>query len=128
VDGGRLGDDSLTMSQQEASVAYSEIDAVIREWSERHRLALNTEFGGQERRFCYVSGGPKECFQVSIEPPESGRVLVNAWSVETIDDAELHESWTVEILDLPQSLEVALRQVSAWNARPKGPATWGTSD
>ncbi|WP_454761202.1 hypothetical protein [Caulobacter segnis] len=115
------------MSQQEALVAYSEIDAVIREWSERHSRALNTEFGGQERRFCYVSGGPEECFQVSIEPPESGRVLVNAWSVETIDDAELHESWTVEIRDLPQSLEVALKQVSAWNARPKGPATWGTS-
>ena len=109
-------------------MAYSEIDVVIREWSERHSLALNTEFGGQERRFCYVSGGPEECFQVSIEPPESGRVLVNAWSVETIDDVELHECWTVEIRDLPQSLEVALRQVSAWNARPKGRATWGTSD
>lgn len=45
---------------------------------------------------------------------------MNAWSVETVDDTEFHESWTVEIRDLPQSLEVALMQVSAWSARPKG--------
>jgi hypothetical protein len=105
-------------------VAYATIDAVIQEWSERHSLVLSTEFGGRERRFCYVSGGPQECFQVSIEPPEAAKVLVNAWSIETIDDAELHASWTVDAHDLPQALDAALRQVRTWDARPKGAATW----
>lgn len=115
-------------------MAYATIDAMIREWAERHSLVLNTEFGGRERRFCYVSGGPQECFQVSIEPPEAARVLVNAWSIETIDDAELHKSWTVDAPDLVQALDAALKQVRAWDARPKGaatwqpPANWGKSD
>ena len=105
-------------------MAYSTIDAVIRQWAARHSLVLNTEFGGRERRFCYVSGGQQECFQVSIEPPEAGSVLVNAWSIETIDDAELQESWTVDAHELPQALDAALKQVRAWDTRPKSAATW----
>ena len=105
-------------------MGYTTIDAVIREWAERHSLVLNTEFGDQERRFCYVTGGPQECFQVSIEPPEAASVLVNARSIETIDDIELHKSWTVDAHDLPKALDAALNQVRAWDARPKGPATW----
>jgi hypothetical protein len=34
-------------------------------------------------RFCYVSGGPHECFQVSIERPEGTEVLVNAWTAQS---------------------------------------------
>ena len=45
---------------------------------DKHELKLVTEFGGEERRFCYVTGGPQECFQVSIEPPHESETLVNA--------------------------------------------------
>lgn len=105
-------------------MAYATIDSLIREWAERHSLVLNTEFGGREHRFCYVSDGPQECFQVSIEPPEAARVLVNARSIETIDDAELQESWTVDETDLVQALDAALKQIRAWDRRAKGAATW----
>ena len=105
-------------------MACTKIDAVIREWAEQHSLVLNTECVGQERCFGYVSGGPQECFQVSIEPSEAERVLVNAWSIETIDDAELHASWTVDARDLLQALDAAWKQIRAWDARPKGAATW----
>src|SRR4051812_22475759 len=103
---------------------YAAVDPAIRSWADQHELRLSMEFGGQERRFCYVTGGPQECFQISIEPPEGSKVLVNAWSIETIDDEELHESWLVPVAEVSSALKLALDKIGAWNARPKGPATW----
>lgn len=104
-------------------MSYATIDAVIAEWAAAHGLKLCTEFGGPAR-FCYVSGGEHECFQVSVDPPQGETVTVNAWSIETEDDAELHRHWRVPTADLRSALEVALEQISAWSARPLS-RRWG---
>jgi hypothetical protein len=83
---------------------------------------LSTVFDGQPRRFCYVSAGKDECFQVSIEPPEDGIITVNAWDVETHDDAEFHRAWQVPTSALEPTLDAALRQIADWAARPRRPA------
>lgn len=108
----------------ELQMAYTLIDPVITAWADRHALKLFSEFGGEQRRFSYVSGGPQECFQISIEPPEEGEVSVSAWSMETIDDAELQESWRVTVDELATTLDLALAKIGAWTTRPKAPATW----
>lgn len=53
-------------------MTYASIDDVINAWASRRGLKLNTDFGGEPRRFCYVSAGNDECFQISIEPPDGG--------------------------------------------------------
>ena len=99
-------------------MSYAKVDAVITGWADAHRLKLNTKFGGEPRRFCYVGSGQHECFQVSVDPPEGEAVTVNAWSVETEDDAELHRRWIVKSDQLPRTLEEALAQISEWSLRP----------
>ncbi len=98
-------------------VTYSDIDPAIDAWAARHGLVINPEFGGEARRFTYVTGGPRECFQISVEPPDQGMVTVNAWDVETLDEAQLHESWTVPAGDVDSALESAARRVAAWRTR-----------
>ena len=105
-------------------MVYEALDPVINAWVQKHELKLATEFVGEERRYCYVTGGPQECFQVSIEPPQGSEVLVNAWSIETIDDVELHDSWLVHPDGLAGALDLALDKIGAWKARSNGPATW----
>lgn len=105
-------------------MVYSAVDPTIKAWAELHGLTICTKFAGQDRRFCYLTGGAQECFQVSIEPPDEGEILVNAWSIETIDDEELHESWRVRVEELDSALNLAFEEVMAWRDRPKGPRTW----
>lgn len=105
-------------------MVYAELDPVIRAWVDRHGLKLFTALGGEEARFCYVTGGPQECFQVWIEPPQAGSVVVRAASIETIDDAELAASWVVPLDELDAALDLALEKIGGWKNRPKGPPTW----
>jgi hypothetical protein len=100
-------------------MSYAAVDAEIDAWAKRHGLRLCTEFGGVPRRFCYVSSGAHESFQVSIEPPEGGTITVNAWDIEIDDDAELHQQWRVAIGDLIPTLDEALRQIAGWASRPR---------
>jgi hypothetical protein len=100
-------------------MGYEAVDDGISAWAARHSLTLSTEFGGQPRRFCYVSGGKAESFQVSIEPPEDGIITVNAWDVETSDDAQFHRKWQVPISDLSSTLDKAVEQIARWARRDR---------
>jgi hypothetical protein len=100
-------------------MSYEAVDNVISAWAVRHGLTLNTEFGSQPRRFCYVSAGKAECFQVSIEPPKNGIITVNAWDVETHHDAEFHRAWQAQTSLLEPTLDAALKQIADWAARPR---------
>lgn len=98
-------------------MSYEEVDDVIVAWAKQHGLTLSTEFGDRPCRFCYVSGGRDECFQISIEPPDDRTITVNAWDIETRDDAEFHRAWHVPVAELHSSLEKAIEQVGRWARR-----------
>jgi len=98
-------------------MTYESIDPIIDGWSREHSLRIVPEFGGVPRRFCYVSGGIDESFQISIEPPAGEAVVVKAWSVETRDDQEFHEQWTASAATLRSTLEEALATISKWKER-----------
>jgi hypothetical protein len=89
---------------------YDEIDRDVEQWVAAHGFKLIREFGGLPRRFFYVSAG-KESFQISIEPPENGRALINLWSVETVDGIDTHEAWDVPIAEMQITLDEALRTI-----------------
>jgi hypothetical protein len=91
-------------------MSYDEIDSDIEAWVLSHGFKLIREFGGAPRRFFYVSAG-KESFQISIEPPENGHVLINVWSVETLDDIDVHKSWEVPVDTVSRAMDEALRAI-----------------
>jgi hypothetical protein len=102
---------------------YAKVDPAIVAWIERHGFTLCAWFGG-EARFCYVTGGPQECFQIAVRQPVNGQVQVYAHSVETIDDAEMQSDWCVSESLVEDGLDQALACIREWIDRPKGPATW----
>ena len=95
-------------------MTYVQIDPIIREWAKSRLLHLNKEFAGREARFCYWSNALGECFQISIQPPADGLARVDAWTVETSDDREAHQSWTAPVSDLRIILDTAFETVSGW--------------
>jgi hypothetical protein len=96
---------------------FFSIDSLIQVWAHANSLKIFGSFAGREERFCYVSSPRGECFQISIQPPLDNKVVVDAWTVETLDNMELHERWTVSVPELPEALDVALRTVRDWFAR-----------
>jgi hypothetical protein len=100
-------------------MSYEAVDDVISAWAGSHGVTLSKEFGGQPRRFCYISAGKDECFQASIEPPDDGFITVNAWDVETHDDAEFHQAWRAPLSALRPTLDASLKQIADWAARPR---------
>jgi hypothetical protein len=79
---------------------------------------LLTTFAGEERRFWYASLG-NECFQVSVEPPKAAAVRVVVSTIETDDDADFQETWTVPAADLESALIAAHNQIETWARRPR---------
>lgn len=123
---GDAADDSPPPSQAKArqNLSYDTIDGPIAAWADRHGLIFCTEVGGATRRFCYVSGDEHECFQISVEPPDGGIVAVDAWDVETEDDAELHQRWQVPAESIVEALDAALAQIAVWRSRLRS-RPWG---
>jgi hypothetical protein len=101
-------------------MTYETVDPIFTKWASEHDLGMLTQFGGREQRFCYVTGGPQECFQIAVEPPGEGTIVVNVWSIETIDDVDLHACWSVPFDGLANALDTALDQIRAWDQRSKG--------
>jgi hypothetical protein len=89
------------------SIAYAAIEDDIAAWVRGHSLTLFTRWGEREIRCCYATNPRGECLQIWVEPPENGYVTVNLASVETADDKEVHNRWTVPIPDLRKTLELA---------------------
>jgi hypothetical protein len=102
-------------------MSYSAVDPIIEAWTRAHSLTLFTSVAGQERRFCYTSSSKGECYQVSIEPPRDTEVIVHAWSIETMDDVEMHEEWKSTVANLRPTLEAALARIHEWMTRLQPP-------
>lgn len=87
---------------------------------------LFTDWAGAPARFFHLPGRPPfECFQISIDPPRSGSVVVLARSIDTNDESELEESWEAPVHELSSLLVQALQVVQAWRNRPQQPAPPG---
>ena len=73
ADGGKLPFGNVGSSTfEELFMIYAEVDPAITAWVRQHGLKLWTEWADAEARFCYVSGGQQECFQVSVKHPHAG--------------------------------------------------------
>jgi hypothetical protein len=102
-----------------SAMSYSSIDAVIQAWVKKHRFTLFDRTEGMDGSFrsIYVSSEKGECFQIWIDPPESGRVAIHAADVETHLNETLRQDWSVPIATLEVALENALTHVKAWMNR-----------
>ena len=68
----------------EAGNAFS-----IEAWAADHGVHL---FCDENVCYFYTSSDRGECFQIVIRPPLSGHVLIEAFSIETLGDQELHRA------------------------------------
>lgn len=93
---------------------YARIDPALSAWAKASGLKIMTSFADREARFCYWSSSQGECFQIGVEPELLGGVRVDAWSVETLDDRELHRRWSVPLGQLGEALSSALSEIHAW--------------
>lgn len=101
-----------------AMTAYADIDPVIDAWAQTTVKKLFTEWADQPVRFAYMPGlRPFECFQILIEPPFAGRVVVVARSVDTDDESEFEEQWEGATDALSILLEKATASVREWAHR-----------
>jgi hypothetical protein len=103
-----------------AAAPYAAIDSAIREWVEKHRFTLFDSAEGfpeEDFRSVYLSSDRGECFQIWIDPPESGEVSLHAADVETRLDEEFHHDWRVPVPQLAAALEVAVAHVKGWMNR-----------
>jgi len=93
---------------------YASIDHVIFAWLSTRSFKLFGEWAGRPARFFYVSSAKGECFQISIQPPEGDTLVVDAWSIDTLDDSELHQEWKVSADQLEVGMDAALRKIHDW--------------
>ncbi|MEO7691519.1 MAG: hypothetical protein ABIS51_19705 [Sphingomonas sp.] len=100
--------------------SYAEIDPVIEKWVAALGATLVTKWANAPARFFYAPGDPPfECFQISVDPPESGRTSVYARAVDTNDDSddELSRLWSGPVSDLDSMMSAAVETVTAWKSR-----------
>lgn len=69
---------------------------------------------GRSSRVCHTSNERGECFQVVMREPSNGQVMIELFSIETVNDEELHEAWNVPVDDFSRALDVAWKVVEDW--------------
>lgn len=92
----------------------SAASAIIEDWAKVSGLPMRRARRGPGRYIFHKSNSRGECFQISIFPPRDSVVIIEIWSVETIDDRDMHRRWDVPVRDLRDGLDVALRKVNEW--------------
>jgi hypothetical protein len=103
-----------------SSQAYASIDPTINAWAEKHSFTLFRTIEGmaaQDFRAVYLSSDRGECFQIWIDPPESGQVAVHAADIETRLDQEFRHEWRAPVDNLAAALESAVAEVGRWMER-----------
>jgi hypothetical protein len=98
---------------------YAEVDSTIRAWTEKHGFTLFDRVEGHSvpLRCVYLSSPEGECFRIWIDEPKSGRVSLHAADVETRNDEELRQDWSVPVQSLESALENAVVHVRNWMGR-----------
>lgn len=97
---------------------YEDVDATIAAWASTNVKKLFDERAGKPARFAYLPGlRPLECFQIWVQPPAAGRIVVSAASVDTADGSEHHRTWEGPIDSLTAMLNDATAAVREWTNR-----------
>ena len=101
-------------------MGYSEVDPIIKAWTERNGFALYDRYEGfpdVPLRLVYLWSPEGECFRIGIEEPKSGQVSLGAADVETRNDEQLRKDWSVPVKNLEAALEHAVEHVRKWMDR-----------
>jgi len=101
-------------------MGYSEVDPIIKAWTERHGFALHDRYEGfpdVPLRLVYLWSPKGECFRIWIDEPKSGQVSVGAAEVETRNDEEFRQDWLIPVESLSAALEGAIAHVQKWMNR-----------
>jgi hypothetical protein len=86
-------------------------DIAVEAWALSHGLVL---FRDGPTRFCHTSSEQGECFQLVMHPPDAGSTMIEVFSIETIEDEELHKAWTSPVGDISTALDEALACINGW--------------
>jgi hypothetical protein len=98
---------------------YEDVDATIAAWANANVKKLFDRWAGKPARFAYLPGlRPLECFQIWVQPPSAGWIVVSAASVDTDDDSEHFRTWDGPVNDLAVMLDNATAAVREWANRP----------
>jgi hypothetical protein len=100
--------------------SYADVDGVIDAWVKATGSTLFTEWADQPARYFHVPGAPPfESFQISVNPPSSGRIAVTARALDTNDDTEdnLERTWEGPVEELNQMLSDAVAIIEVWKRR-----------
>ncbi len=97
---------------------FEDVDATIAVWANANVKMLFDEWAGTPARFAYLPGlCPLECFQIWVQPPSAGQIVVSAASVDTDDDSEYHRTWDGPVENLATMLNEATATVRNWANR-----------
>lgn len=103
------------MPQTPAMTPYAEVDPIIDAWAAGTVEKLFKEWADRPARFAYLPGLRRfECFQISIDEPLGGRIVVLARSVDTDDEGEFEQRWEGATENLSTMLDEATDRVRAW--------------
>jgi hypothetical protein len=86
-------------------------DIAVEAWALSHGLVL---FRDGPTRFCYTSSERGECFQLVVRQPDTGMTMIEAFSIETIEDEEFHKAWTFPAGNISTALDDALACIDGW--------------
>jgi len=90
-------------------MSYGEIDSIISAWVKRHRLTLYTWYQNSEIRSVDLVDARGRKFQIWIDRPVSGKVVVHAWNYR-----KTGRDWNTTIDVLGERLEKVFVVVSDW--------------
>jgi hypothetical protein len=91
-------------------MSYENIDPIIREWANKHKLTVYSSYQDYEVRSLDVVDEKGRKYQIWIDPPdENGSVDVHAW-----DYKKRRKDYTTSTYDLGICLEQAYNTVLLW--------------
>ena len=101
---------------------YADVDEIIHRWVEKVGSTLFDQGAAGPKRYFHIPGDPPfECFQISVRPPEEGRIQVFAAAIDTNDnsDLELERLWEGPVGELDSMLGAAVATIGEWKGRER---------
>lgn len=81
-------------------------------WARRNDIVLLDVSGKPSLRVFYLSEG-SECLQAVVEEQQQG-FRVDIWSIETINDEEVHHSYVIPTAEVTRKLDEIVAKMRSW--------------